>query len=318
MSELNEEIHSMVCNCSSPEMVDLNQGTVIIYPPGNDTFLTILTLTISTIGITLSGVALALLILTAVLFAEWRRNYKNQLLIQFVTARIIYTLTRYFYDITRAFELYQRTDVTLHFHLLVFFYTEMALVFWMFVFSKQMHKSLVKVFSVQTHSIVKVSLCAWGLPVLFLAPFYLLLIVRKREGVQMYMIFIFLTKWPVLAANAVLLILVLKSILKTNQSRTGSNLRIVIVIMILIFMFCFQQFFVDIYKIIFIKVYYSTDEVTLYLGSSVVILNLLSIYNCAFSMVFWVFGNERTRKLWRSCFISDIELSPVTRLPSGK
>lgn len=279
-------------------ILDLDQGSVIVYPPANDTFLTILTLTCSTLGVALSALALVLLLLTALLFVEWRQNYKNQLLIQFMIARFLYTGVRYFTDIIRAYEL-READV-LHRHtIIMILYSEMALVSWMFFFSKHMHGSLVKVFNVPKQCLWKVSLCAWLLPGLVTVLLLYTFSIPVFREIWCYIIYVLAVKWPVLGANAVLLILSLKYILSTNLSSTESNTRIVVVIISLIFVFCFQQVIIDIVLFICLALM-SNGGLPLPLSISLIVFNVLMLYQCAFSTLFWLVGNVHTRKLWRT------------------
>lgn len=253
---------------------------------------TIVTLVSSTIGIALSILAFTALIITAVLFAEWRQNYKNQLIIQFMLARIMYTIMRYTYDIRNIFNICDFKCV-IHLDVLGLMYTECALVSWMFVFSKHMHDSLVKVFNVPKTSMWKVSFFSWVVPGFISGLLYLSYSMQNGRDITVFLMYLFLLKWPVLCANAILLTQALLAILNTNQSRTESNVRIIVVMIVLIFVFSFQQILVDTYKIVHLLI---LDEcVTFYLT----VLNILAIYHCAFSITFWVFGNGNTRNLWK-------------------
>ncbi|KAG6461285.1 hypothetical protein O3G_MSEX012531 [Manduca sexta] len=278
-------------------IIEIEAGSVI-HPPQNETILTILTLVCSSIGIALSAAALLLLFLTAILYAEWRRNYKNQLLIQFMIARFLYTFVRYFYDIRNVLNWYINNDAAIYFDMLWMFYTETTLVFWMYTFSKQMYDSLVKVFVVENKKLWKVSVIAWLMPALITIALMLLFYIYHELSYNLFFFYILFVKWPMLIANAVLIILALKSVLKNNKSGAESNGRIVVVMIILIFMFCIQQVLIDSYKIMYILLLhkYSLSSHLLLTG------NILSLYHCAFSIIFWVFGNAKTRRMWRCCF----------------
>lgn len=281
-------------------ILDLDKGSVIVYPPANDTFLTVFTLTCSTLGVALSAVALVLLVLTAVFFVEWRQNYKNQLLIQFMIARFLYTGVRYSSDVIRAFDLNSNTETFNQLTATKLLYSEMALVSWMFFFSKQMYGSLVKVFDVERRSILRVSLSAWLLPALLAALLVGVLSIRSSKALWSYVIYLICVKWPVLVANAIFLILCLKSVISTNRSNIESNSRIVVVIITLIFVFCVQQVIIDIVFFVCLALLISNNDLPVPLSISLVIFNVLMLYQCVFSTLFWLFGNTHTRKLWRN------------------
>lgn len=285
-------------------VVQLEQGSVVY--ARNDTFLTELTMALSTIGLVLSVCALLLLIATACLFSEWRKSFKNQLLIQFMLSRFCYTFVRYLYDMMSVFEFCIRADCVIYLNEISLIYTEAALVAWMFVFTKHMYSSLVRVFSVTKPSLWKVSMATWFTPLTISMVSFMTY--RSQEGNDLLFFFIYLAlfKWPVLIANAMLLIMILKSITKKNISKVNdnkSNFRLVIVMNILIWTFCFQQVFVDIYKILYIIFNLKPNLFLTY--------NIASMYHCAFSITFWVLGNADTRKLWSCQFLSTKKRPPA-------
>lgn len=272
---------------------ELEHGSVI-QDLDNKTIWTTVTFTLSTIGLSLSSLALALLILTAVLFAEWRQSFKNKLLIQFMLARFLYMFLRYINDIQYIFD--NLSSTYYHwplFDLWMLIYTEMAVVTWTFIFSRQMYLGLVKVFNTESQSIWKVSIYAWIAPSVVSCLLYFLYFIHKNSNTIHYMIYMIILKWPLLIANAVLLILVLISVLKNNKN-PKNNIKIVIVTMVMIFVFCFQQILVDIYRIVYILI-----QPLIIMGPLMVTGNILIMYQCAFSIFFWLFGNSNTIKLWK-------------------
>lgn len=279
---------------TSKIIADLDNGIVII---ANRTGLTILTFTLSTIGIALSTITLVLLIVTAILFAEWRQNYKNQLLIQFMLARFLYTIARYFYDVTEVFDINVTPQFFTNLDMFILFYTEMALVAWMVVFTKQMYDSLVKIFVFEYPRLWKVSLATWIIPCISATVFFVIYVIRFQQ-VRLYLVYLLVFKLPIVIFTAILLIVTTKSILSTNQ-RTENYSRILIVMVGLLFMFCIQQIVVDVYKIVAIIIMHRINEMPDFLQTGFVIFNILAIYHCAFSIMFWLFGNAQTRKLWK-------------------
>lgn len=274
---------------------DLDNGNVII---SNRTVATIVTFTLSTIGVTLSTVALVLVIATAVLFAQWRQNYKNQLLMQFMLARFLFTMARYFYDVTRVLEINVTPAFFTHLDLLILFYTEMVLLAWMTVFTKQMYDNLVKLFVVGHPPLWKISLATWLIPSFCATGFFVLFVLRFRK-LFLYLVYLLILKLPVLVIIAVLLIKTIKSIVTVNKSKTESNSRIVIVMVALIFMFCIQQVIIDTYKVVAVIIVNRMNELPDIIHTTLVIFNIFAIYHCALSIFFWLFGNSQTRKLWK-------------------
>lgn len=260
------------------------------------TFLPISTLTFSTIGMILSTIALVMLILTATLFSEWRRNYKNQLLTQFMIARFFYTFVRYFCDITILFEIDIHCSCPLTLGSVTKIYTEMVLLSWMFLFSKQMYECFVRVFAVKKPNVLKLSLCGWLLPAIATIILCFCVAILNSWHFHFFFFYVIALKWPILCSNGFFLIVVLKSILGANKSKTESNTRIIIVMIILIFSFCFQQAFYDIYKLInFVNNFKKTEN---YIPVVFTFTDIISVYHCAFSIMFWLFANKETRILW--------------------
>lgn len=275
-------------------MQELDQGSVIPIAIENKIWMPLI---FSSVGMILCTLALLLLILTAILFVEWRSSYKNQLLIQFMLARFFYTFVRYLNDIQNIFDIYNIFEEVVTLDVLLLIYSEMALVSWMFVFSRQMYLSLVKVFDPESVSIWKVSLCAWIVPGVLSCLLCVLYYVQKDMEAIDFVFYIIIIKWPVLIINAVLLVLVFKSVLKSNSMNTNtyrSNFRIVLVMVVMIFMFCFQQMFIDVYKLLFFYI----EEISV-IAASLFTSNIVTMYHCAFSILFWVFGNRNTRTLWK-------------------
>lgn len=270
----------------------LVEQNLLVFASKNETSIwTLVTLICSSIGIGLTAAALTLLILTASLFAEWRKNYKNQLLIQLMFARLFYSAFRFFIDLQKLLHICPLTNKFVSLDIFFMFYTEMVLVLWMFIFSRQMYISLVKVFA-ENSSIWIVSLCAWMGPGVVTCLLYLLF-TSGDKYYKYFVLYFLLFKWPVLIANAVILILVLKSIL-TNSIKTENSRRIIVVMIILIFTFGFYQIVVDVFKLYYIRTTYTSGVMkTIFLVS-----NIMSMYHCAFSITFWVLGNASTRKLW--------------------
>lgn len=276
-------------------VTDMDNGNTII---SNRTVLTILTFTTSTIGVALSTIALVLLIVTAILFAEWRRTYKNQLLIQFMLARFFFTIARYYYDVTKVFDINVTPKLFTNLDMFILIYTEMVLLAWIVVFTKQMYDSLAKLFVFETPRLWKVSLATWLTPCICALVFVVIYVIRF-EQLRLYLVYLLILKLPIIVFITVLLVRTTKSIIDVNKSNTENNSRIVMVMICLIYVFCIQQLGVDIYKLVVVIIMNKKNEMPDILHTFFVILNICAIYHCAFSIMFWLFGNARTRKLWK-------------------
>lgn len=268
----------------------------MITAKGNSTFMPVLTFACSSVGMVLCFTALVLLLLTALLFTEWRQSYKNQLLIQFMIARFFYTGVRYIYDVADVFLENTGYFTPVFLDVLPMGYSEMALVTWMFVFSKQMYDSFVRVF-VTTTGLRKISLCAWLIPGVISVLLRISHNLPIENHLKYFLIYLLILKWPVLIANGVLLISVLKSILITNKSKIESNPRIIVVMVILIFTFSCQQAILDTYKLTYL-IFNRNDNSKCTTPLFFIFFNIITVYHCAFSILFWLFANKRTRILW--------------------
>lgn len=264
---------TQIDNVASLCKLDMNK----IIEPYNSTLNQVIFIVISA-GMAISVIALSLLILTAILFVEWRNSYKNQLLIQFMFARFLYTVVRFF-----------SSFLTLE--VVLFAYSEMALISWMFVFSRQMYLSLVKVFDTEKKNIWKMSCYVWIPPgvISFLLYWY----TKKFYNSIVYCAILIVLTWPVLVANGVLLIIILKSVLK-NKKNFKKNLKIILVTVVMVIIFCLQQIYKDIYVLIFIIVGKVCG-----IRLVMVISDIITMYQCACSILFWLFGNQHTRELWK-------------------
>lgn len=256
------------------------------------TLSTIIQFSIITIGMIFSTVAMIFLLATFCLFVEWRRRLKNQILTQFMIARFFYTLTRYLYDVFNICEVQIFSKFCNNFVLHVS--TEASLIIWMFLFTKQMYYSFVKVFNVKKTSTLIVFTVAWLTP-LFIAVLscvscFLYYVKLQGEFICLYLLFV---KWPLLIVNGVFLMMILKAIFSRISKKTDNNFRIVIVMVTLLFTFCVQQIIVDVHKIFYI-LSYDKDKISNFFYFATVV----AVYHCAFSIFFWLFGNKRTVELW--------------------
>lgn len=279
------------------EICEESVGWIIVlsHDP-NHTFLSTFTFALSTFGMVLSIIALVMLLLTALLFIEWRKVYKNQVLIQFMVARFFYSSVRYFYDLTSLFQLRCSCFHPIYLDAIPLAYTEMVLVTWMCIFSKLMYESFVKIFPVGTPRLLRVSLAAWIVPGFVAAVLFIGYNLQDGRDVKFFVLYLFLLKWPVLCANGIFLILVLKNIISTNKSKTECNPRIVLVMSMLIFTFCFQQAIGDVYKLVYVT--FKFKYTVPYTPLVFVFINIITVYHCAFSIIFWLLANKRTRVLW--------------------
>lgn len=277
-------------------ILEFEQGTVI-YPPDNVTsLLAKISLSASSLGIVLCGVSLILLALTAILFAEWRNSYKNQLLIQLILARYVYTLVRYGYDIRQYFRLNVTVDYQIYLNHFFMVYTELTLVVWMYVYTKQMYRSLVHVFDPDQPNIWKVTITTWFLPGLVTLFIHSIYYLQNYSSFTTFILYLIIFKWPFLVLNAIMLIRILKSLVK-NKKKT--NFKAIILIYILIFVFCFQQLFVDIYRVLYISYIYKIR----YAPHLLIASHVSALYHCVAAVMFWIFGNANTRKMWKNAIL---------------
>lgn len=272
---------------------DLFKHDNLITDKGNVTLITKITLVTSTAAIVSAAVAVLLLIFTACLFKEWRRSYKNQLLIQLILIRFTYTLLRYLHDILKFYANKDQLGGVVYLDKYLMIYTELTLILFMLIFTRHMYEKLVKVFD-KRRSIWKVSLGTRIVSCLTSIVVYLLF-GWGSNGVTFKIFFLYLgvLKWPLLLGNAVMLFVIMKTVIKSNRIvQHRRNLRPVCVISLLMFTLCFNQMFVDIYKLV--HFFYKLPSVTL------IISNTLTVFQCTFSVIFWIFGNKNTCLLWKN------------------
>lgn len=270
----------------------------------NETKLNIITFALSTIGCTLSIIALTMLIFTAILFSEWWRKYKNQVLIQFMIARFFYILSRYIFDASLIFGFYMKSTFMQNYDFIIHVFTELSLVAWMSVFAHTLHESLVIVIVMPSrYRLLRASLGAWLVPA---ASSFLLCLnsyVKQTITLSDFLIFFILVKWPLLLWNAVLLMKSLKSLSSKHRTlchnRPDNNVKIVLTMVFLLFIFSLQQIIHDICKIVYLILYHKYDFVSYNIQNWVITVNILALYYCPISVSFWIIGNKHTRGLWK-------------------
>lgn len=263
----------------------------------NTTTLTKVTFFTSSAGVAASLMSIVLLLITAFAFVEWRRSFKNQLLIQLVLARFLYTFMRYYHDIRVLFHLCDRYNCIKQVDWFFLIHTEIFMVCWMFVFTKHMHTSLVKVFF-DKRNIYKVTFLTLLVSYIIAGAVYFMMFGFGGRSINLktYLIYLLLFKWPILIWNAVMLVQILLNVLKSNNAKSKvnrrGNIRTIIVMRMLLFVLCFHQIFLDIFNIC--SVFFDLSSLVM------VICNTTTLYQSASTTFFWIFGNDRTRQLWKN------------------
>ncbi|CAG9132770.1 unnamed protein product [Plutella xylostella] len=275
-------------------------GNIIFSPSNNNTHgLTLATFALSTIGMVLSSAAIGLLLLTAILFEQWRQNYKNQLLMQFIIARFFYTSANYILDSTKLFGV-NTSEGYLYYDIYLLLYTELSAVTWILVFTREMYDCLVRVLYVRGNNIVmKTSLFAWLTPAVVVS---IMCVSYYFTGnyLELIFVYVFVIKLPCIVCIASLLFFINRSVLRRNRlQRTRSNIKIVIVMIFMIITFVVLQLVHDVYEVIYVLLANHNTSLHDSIKGVLVTFNIAALYQCSFSTMFWLFGNEKTRKMWK-------------------
>lgn len=274
-------------------------------PKNKTTNLQIIAFTFSIFGFALSFAALILLISTAILFAEWRQKYKNQVLLNFMLSRLFYVAVRIIIDVSLLLEFYLQASFVRRHQMLVHVYSELALVAWMFVFTRTMYEDLITIINVpMSHRMLKTALCAWLIPLILSVLVVIVPYKQKHVTLYNYLIFLVVLKWPFLCYNGVLLAKILKSLQSKNRTlchnRPENRTRIILTMIFLIFIFSAQQIVHDIYKFTFLVMHNNFDQRAYLLKHYVVLVNIVAIYYYPISIILWVICNAHTKKLWKN------------------
>lgn len=261
----------------------------------------------NTVGFIVSVASLLILILTAVLFAEWRNKYKNQVILQIMVARFLYSLVRVAFDASIVFGFSSKKSFILHYDTMLYIYTELVLVGWMHVFTKTMYNYLVIVILAPSKlSLPIISLITWITPLVVSILIIVILHFEVSFKLYMYISYYMIIKWPLLFYNGVLLLKIFKSLRNKNDNlnnnitnrRDNNNIKIVSIMLLLMFVFSVHQIIMDISKIVYVAIYIKNDNITIFIIAIDVIFISISLYYCAISICYWLFYNKDTRDLW--------------------
>lgn len=186
--------------------------------------------------IIMTAIELIISIVAVIKIPRWRRNYRNQMLIQLSLARFIkrVILLFKFYDEQRNGKKSQlfETNIILNISQI---YIDFVIVVLVFLFIKHMYDSLIiVVVKINQESLNKTSLYAWLLPVLITVIGTIIIVTKVLDEWYVYLLLCCLFRWPLIFLGTMFYINIVYKVLSDQIRRFARSLTIFTFLMCLV------------------------------------------------------------------------------------
>ena len=183
--------------------------------------------------IIMTALELIIAILAAIKIPRWRKNYRNQMLMQLSLARFIKRLILLF----KFFEEHKKppsSDVNTTLNISQIYIDFVTIVLVIF-FIKHMYDSLIiVVVKLNQASLNKTTLCAWLLPVLITAIWSVIILTKVLDEWFVYLLICCLFRWPLIFLGTIFYITIVYKVLSDKIRRFARSLTIVTFLMCLV------------------------------------------------------------------------------------
>lgn len=183
--------------------------------------------------IIMTALELTISVLAAIKIPRWRKNYRNQMLMQLSLARFVkrVILLLKFYD-ERNKPSFSNTNTTLNISQI---YIDFVIVVLVFFFIKHMYDSLiVVVVKLNQESLNKISICSWLLPLVITAIWAVIIIAKVLDEWYVYLFICCLFRWPLIFVGTMVYITIVYKVLSDKIRRFARSLTIVTFLMCLV------------------------------------------------------------------------------------
>lgn len=187
--------------------------------------------------IVMTSLELMLWIGAAIKMPRWRKNYRNQMLMQLSVARFIKRL------IFTCMYLQKQGAITGWIHLTTFLnssqiYIDFVIVIFVFFFIKHMYDSLIIVLvKCRQNSLYKVSICAWLLPAPISAVWTAVIVCKALNEQLVYLLICCIFRWPLILMGTAVYVTILFKVLSDKIRKFARSLTVVTFLMCLVINF---------------------------------------------------------------------------------
>lgn len=183
--------------------------------------------------IIMTSVELTVWIIAAIKMPRWRRNYRNQMLMQISVARFLKRIIfsfKFFHE-NQQLSSMDSINVALKSSEI---YIDIVIVILVFFFIKHMYNSLIIVLvKIRQHSLYKVSLCSWLVPVPVSTVCTGIIVFQLLDEKVVYLLICCIFRWPLIFLGTALYITTLYKVLSDKIRRFASSLTVVTFLMCL-------------------------------------------------------------------------------------
>lgn len=205
------------------------------------------------IEIVMTALELLLSILAASKIARWRRNYRNQMLMQLSLVRFIkriLSLVEFCRNRGIIFSSEALTTMLISSQI----YVDFVIVILVFFFIKHMYDSLIVVLvKISQHSLVKVLACSWLLPVPISAFGTAIIVNQILDEWLVYLLMCCIIRWPLMLLGTLLYVTIIFRVFKDSIRKFASSLAVTTFLLCfvinlylfskdIIFLWCFHSF----------------------------------------------------------------------------
>lgn len=226
------------------------------------------------IEIVMTALELILSILAATKIARWRRNYRNQMLMQLSLVRFIkriISLVEFCRNTGQISSSEALTTMLISAHI----YLDFVIVILIFFFIKHMYDSLIVVLvKISQNNLVKVLACGWLLPVPISALGTALIVNHIVGKWLVYLLICCVFRWPLMFLGTLLYVTILFRVFKDSIRQFASSLAVTTFLLCLVLnLYMFSR------DIIFLWCFHSfTTKLVSYVLGFVLNLLILSLY----------------------------------------
>ncbi|KAG6459454.1 hypothetical protein O3G_MSEX011400 [Manduca sexta] len=185
------------------------------------------------IEIMMTALELIISIVAAIKMTKWRRNYRNQMLMQLSLARFIKRVI-FLFKFFEDQEISPATEVTMVINTLQM-YIDFVIVILVLCFIKHMYDSVIIVLvKISSENLYKILMCIWLLPVPITAFWTSIIVSNILEEWYVYLIICCLFRWPIIFLGTSLYITIVYQVLSEKIRQFARSLTIVTFLLCLV------------------------------------------------------------------------------------
>ncbi|CAG9793855.1 unnamed protein product [Diatraea saccharalis] len=186
------------------------------------------------IEIVMTTLELIICTVAALKLNRWRKNYRNQMLMQLSVVRFVKRVVFLIVYLNEKNTIYISFGVRTALEI----YIDFVIVILVFFFIKHMYDSLIVVLvKISENKLWRVLMCAWLLPIPISAAYTALLINEVLDKTSLYLLVCCLFRWPLMLLGTILYLTVLFKVLKDQIRKFARSLTIITFLLCLVINF---------------------------------------------------------------------------------